>query len=233
MWRGTVGAWVLVCGLASPGSAREAEGPEQWARWLREGQVEAVEVLWREEPSRPLLEAAMQSKEKRVRIAGALRAGETGALWAVERLRGMVSDRSPGVAMASRLALRQLGLGGGDRPLRSVVWPGADPDKETRKGGRVEWAFVSRDGALALRQYLQEALKDLGWSQERTLDPQEVPSGCRNPWGGVFLRDVYRVTLSVCGGDLPGRMGTLRVSVSAPQEDRVRALLGLPGLDRR
>jgi len=226
---------MALCVLAAPGTAREVEGPDLWARRLREGQVEAVEVLWREVPSRPLLEAALRSTEKRVRIAGAIRAGETGALWAVDLLRELSGGRSPGVAMASRLALRQLGLGGGDRPLRSVVWPGADLDQETRKGGRVQWSFVSRDGALAVRRNLQAAMEDLGWQQDRDLAPEEVPPRCRNPWGGVFLRDVYRATVSVCGGDLPGQMATLRVSVSAPQEEHARTLLGIPaaGLDRR
>jgi len=235
MRRWALGAWMLLCWPAAPGDAREAEGPELWARRLREGQVEAIEVLWREVPSRTLLEAALRSPEKKVRVAGAIRAGETGALWAVDLLRELAGGRSPGVAMASRLALRQLGLGGGDRPLRSVVWPGSDPDQETRKGGRVEWTFVSRDGALAVRRHLEEAARDLGWRQDRDLAPEEIPPRCRNPFGGVFFREVYQATLSVCGGDLPGQMATLRVSVPAPQEDQARALLGiLPAtLDRR
>lgn len=233
-WWGTaVLTWLSMVPVGVPAQPAESRDSPV-ARSLQEGQVETAEVLWRGVPSRELLEAALQSREKRVRIAGALRAGETESTWAVDLLREMVSGRSPGVAMAARLALRQLGLQGGDRPLRSVVWPGADPDPVTRKRGRVEWTFLSRDGAIALRRHAEEALKDLGWVLERQLAPDEIPARCIDPWGGVFSRQTYRAILSVCGGGLPGRMAVLRVSVPAPQEEGAASRLGIsiPRLDR-
>ncbi len=210
--------WTLACILAGAPLAAsaqgKADGPRDWTRALRNSDQDALTHLAEAGvDEEPFLREAMRHRDPDWRMAAVQRVGDLKARWATDTLQARTQDRNPGVAVAARLALRRLGLGGGAAPFRSLVYPGADLDKKVSAGGALEFVLLSRDGARNVSDYYRQALIDLGWERLRDLGEAEVPERCRNPWGGAFGRGPISFLVIVCGSAAPGQQAVIRVKV--------------------
>lgn len=201
-----------------PVAVRAAEDPpaaKDWVKGLRAGDEDAVAHLWGAAGAdeRDLLEEGLKHKDAKVRMTAVWRVSDLGLRWPVDRLRALASDRNPGVAVAARLALVHLGMAGGERAWRTLVYPGADLDKAESRGGATEWTLLSKDGTRTVSGYYERAIRDQGWGRLRDLSAAELPERCRGPWSGLFGKGPVTFRVSVCGGPAPGDQAVIRLSV--------------------
>jgi len=213
---------LLVVAPAPVGAVSSPDAPKDWVRALRNNDETAFAHVPEAGPDEvAFLREALRHKEADCRIAAAQRLADLKARWAADALQAHVDDRNPGVAVAARLALQALGLGGGTRAFHGMVYPGADLDKREAKGGAIEFVLLSKDGARNVSGYYERALADLGWDRLREIGETELPERCRAPWGGIYGRGPISFLVLVCGGAAPGNQVVIRLKVREATAEKV------------
>jgi hypothetical protein len=218
--------WILAVVAASiPGVAfagPQAGEPKDWGRALRNNDKEAfIHLTEAGVDEQPFLREALRHAEAPWRMAAAQRLGDLQARWAIDILQARTQDRHPGVAIAALLALRHLGAGGGVKPFRTLVYPGADLDKKEAAGGAVEFVLLSKDGARNVSGFYEQALDDLGWARQRAIGDSELPLRCRSPWGGIYGRGPTTFLVVVCGAPTPGEQAVIHLKVRGASASKV------------